>query len=157
MNDNELFKIIAHNIKIERVIRSLTQAQLAELIGVHEKYICLIENGKQNITLKTLNKIANSMKIDISKLFEAIGVIVKIIVPTDIETKTFFKFISIPHSQYYSVFLKRFNIFRKGINLTESVQLARKIAINIVNINEELTVNVKIALFPCLTEIANCH
>ena len=70
MNDKELFKIIAHNIKIERVIRSLTQAQLAELIGVHEKYIGVIENGKQNITLKTLNKIANSMNIEISKLFE---------------------------------------------------------------------------------------
>lgn len=70
MNDNELFKIIAHNIKIERAIKSMTQAQLAELIGVHEKYIGVIEAGKQNITLKTLNKIANSLNIEISELFE---------------------------------------------------------------------------------------
>lgn len=70
MNDNELFKIIAHNIKIERAIKSMTQAQLAESIGVHEKYIGVIEAGKQNITLKTLNKIANSLNIEISELFE---------------------------------------------------------------------------------------
>lgn len=70
MNDTELFSRIAHNIKIERAIKSITQAKLAELIGVHEKYIGVIEAGKQNITLKTLNKIANSLDIEISKLFE---------------------------------------------------------------------------------------
>lgn len=70
MNDHDLFKTIAHNIKIERAIKRMTQAQLAELIGVHEKYIGVIEAGKQNITLKTLNKIAQSLNIDISKLFE---------------------------------------------------------------------------------------
>ena len=70
MDNKELFKTIAHNIKIERVIKSLTQAQLAELIGVHEKYIGVIEAGKQNITLKTLNKIASALGIEIIKLFE---------------------------------------------------------------------------------------
>ena len=70
MDDKELLNRIAHNIKIERAIKSITQAKLAELVGVHEKYIGVIEAGKQNITLKTLNKIANSLNIDISKLFE---------------------------------------------------------------------------------------
>lgn len=69
MNDTELFKRIAHNIKIERAIKSITQAKLAELVGGHEKYIGVVEAGKQNITLKTLNKIANSLDIEISKLF----------------------------------------------------------------------------------------
>lgn len=70
MEDKELFSRIAHNIKIERAIKSITQAELAELVGVHEKYIGVIEAGKQNITLKTLNKIANSLGINIIKLFE---------------------------------------------------------------------------------------
>lgn len=69
MDDKELFDIIGHNIKIERTIRRLTQEQLAELIDVHEKYIGVIETGKQNVTLKTLNKIANAMNISIEKLF----------------------------------------------------------------------------------------
>ncbi len=70
MDDKELFEQIGHNIRIERAIKRLTQAKLAELIGVHEKYIGVIEAGKQNITLKTLNKIANSLQVDILKMFE---------------------------------------------------------------------------------------
>ena len=70
MDDKDLLKIIAHNIKIERAIKSMTQAKLAELIGVHEKYIGVIEAGKQNMTLKTLNKIANSFDIKITQLLE---------------------------------------------------------------------------------------
>ena len=70
MDDKELLSRIAFNIKIERTIKRLTQAKLAELIDVHEKYIGTIEAGKQNITLKTLNKIANALDIDIVKLFE---------------------------------------------------------------------------------------
>ena len=70
MDDKELFDCVAHNIKIERVIKRVTQAKLAEMVGVHEKYIGIIEAGKQNITLKTLNKIANSLNINISNLFE---------------------------------------------------------------------------------------
>lgn len=70
MNDKELFQQIGFNIKIERTIKRLTQAHLAELIDVHEKYIGVIEAGKQNITLKTLNKIARALDIDIVTLFE---------------------------------------------------------------------------------------
>ena len=70
MNDKALFDTIALNIKVERTIKKLTQAKLAELIGVHEKYIGVIEAGKQNITLKTLNRIAKALNIEIIKLFE---------------------------------------------------------------------------------------
>ena len=70
MDDKELFRRIGHNIKIARAIKNITQSQLAENIGVHEKYIGIIETGKQNITLKTLNKIANSLDMDITNMFE---------------------------------------------------------------------------------------
>jgi len=70
MDDKELFGRIALNIKVERTIKRLTQSQLAELIDVHEKYIGKIETGKQNMTLKTLNKIANALNIDIDRLLE---------------------------------------------------------------------------------------
>ena len=42
MDDKKLFDIIALNIKAERTIKKLTQVKLAELIGVHEKYIGVI-------------------------------------------------------------------------------------------------------------------
>lgn len=70
MDDKELFNRIGLNVRVERTIKRLTQAQLAEMIDVHEKYIGKIETGKQNITLKTLNKIANALNIDITRLLE---------------------------------------------------------------------------------------
>lgn len=70
MDDKELFSVLALNIKVERTIKGLTQAKLAELIGVHEKYIGVIEAGKQNVTLKTLNKMANALNIEIGRFFE---------------------------------------------------------------------------------------
>ena len=70
MDDKEHFNRIGLNVRVERTIKRLTQAQLAEMIDVHEKYIGKIETGKQNITLKTLNKIANALNIDITRLLE---------------------------------------------------------------------------------------
>lgn len=70
MTHEELLKRIGHNIKIERTIKNWTQSKLAEVVGVHEKYIGKVESGKQNLTLKTLNKIANSFEIDILGLFQ---------------------------------------------------------------------------------------
>lgn len=70
MNDTELFNNIGLNVRVERTIKRLTQAQLAELIDVHEKYIGKIESGKQNITIKTLNKIANALGVNVLKLLE---------------------------------------------------------------------------------------
>ena len=65
-----MFSRIALNVRVERTIKRLTQAQLAELIDVHEKYIGKIEAGKQNITVKTLNKLANALNIDVCRLLE---------------------------------------------------------------------------------------
>ena len=70
MNDQEIFNLIGLNVRVERTIKRLTQEQLAELIDVHEKYIGKIESGKQNVTIKTLNKIANALNISILKLLE---------------------------------------------------------------------------------------
>lgn len=63
MNNKDILKTFGLNVKFERIKQGLTQAQLAELIDVHEKHICKIETGHQNITLKTLNKIATALNI----------------------------------------------------------------------------------------------
>ena len=50
--------------------KGLTQFQLAEKLNVHEKHICKIETGKQNVTLKTLEKIAKALEVEPSVLLE---------------------------------------------------------------------------------------
>ncbi len=68
MNELEIIKKIAFNIKVERMRAGLTQFQLAELIDVHEKYIGRVESGKQNITIKTLIKLSNALNVDLKTL-----------------------------------------------------------------------------------------
>ncbi len=68
MNDETVLKNLGLKLKYERLKKGFTQEALAEDVGVHEKYISLLENGKQNLTLKTLNRIANALEIDIYKL-----------------------------------------------------------------------------------------
>lgn len=63
MTGEQLLKIFGFNVKVERMKKGLTQAQLAEIINVHEKHICKIETGKQNVTLKTLAKIALALEV----------------------------------------------------------------------------------------------
>lgn len=63
MPGEQLLKIFGFNVKVERMKKGLTQAQLAEIINVHEKHICKIETGKQNVTLKTLAKIALALEV----------------------------------------------------------------------------------------------
>ena len=70
MNETEILKKIAFNIKVERMRIGLTQFQLAEMIDVHEKYIGRVELGRQNMTLKTLIKLSKALNVDLVKLLE---------------------------------------------------------------------------------------
>ena len=70
MLDNIFLKEFGLRLKIYRMKRNLTQAQLGELIDVSEHRLSQIENGKCNITLKTVNKISNALNIPPVKLFQ---------------------------------------------------------------------------------------
>lgn len=67
---NDILKVFGLNVKYERLKHNLTQEQLAEILEVHEKHICKIETGNQNVTLKTLSKIANALNTNESNLLE---------------------------------------------------------------------------------------
>lgn len=68
MNDEKMLKQLGLKLKYERMKQGYTQESLAEKVEVHEKYISLLETGKQNVTLKTLNRIANALNIEIYRL-----------------------------------------------------------------------------------------
>ena len=64
MEERDILKIFGLNVKFERMKKGLTQAQLAELLDMHEKHLCKIETGHQNVTLKTLSKISHALNVD---------------------------------------------------------------------------------------------
>ncbi len=70
MNDDNILKVFGFNLKVLRMKKGLTQFQLAEKLNVHEKHICKVETGKQNVTLKTLEKIAKALDVEPSVLLE---------------------------------------------------------------------------------------
>ena len=70
MIKEELLKNFGLKVKFIRIKKGISQANLAELLGVNDYYISNIECGKRNITLGTINKIANALDIDVSKLFD---------------------------------------------------------------------------------------
>ena len=69
MLDSVFLKEFGVRLKLFRIKQDLTQAQLGEMINISEHRISQIENGKCNITLKTVNKISNALNIQAVKFF----------------------------------------------------------------------------------------
>lgn len=60
--ENELkAEILASQFKELRKSKNLTQEQLAEKTGIEKGQISRIENGKYNLTLATISKIAKAL------------------------------------------------------------------------------------------------
>ncbi|MBN2821066.1 MAG: helix-turn-helix transcriptional regulator [Bacteroidales bacterium] len=60
--DNELkAEILAHQLKELRLKRNLSLTQLANKIGMEKGQLSKIENGKFNLTLATINRIAAAL------------------------------------------------------------------------------------------------
>lgn len=69
MEEKLFLKKFGMNLKIERLKKGYTQEVLAEVVNMHEKHIGKIETGNQNVTLKTINKLAEALEIDAVKFF----------------------------------------------------------------------------------------
>lgn len=69
MKDNEFLKEFGFQLKLGRLKQRITQAQLGEMVEISEHRISHIENGKCNITLKTVNRLASALNIPSAKLF----------------------------------------------------------------------------------------
>jgi putative transcriptional regulator len=58
-----------NKIKENRARLDLTQAELAEIVGVRRETILFLEKGKYNPSLKLAFKISNALKVPIEELF----------------------------------------------------------------------------------------
>lgn len=68
---NSYNKNIGKNIRYYRKIRSISQVDIAGILGIDKSTISLYENGKVNIPVKHLYAISNFLDIQISLFFEA--------------------------------------------------------------------------------------
>jgi transcriptional regulator with XRE-family HTH domain len=67
--DNDLLVVFGRNLRKHRVLKSLTQAQLAADCGFEISQISRIELGKLNTSISHLSKIVEVLDIDYNCLF----------------------------------------------------------------------------------------
>lgn len=63
-----LLVALGKRIQTLRERKGLTQEQLEEKTGVNTKYISAIERGQKNVTIKTLEKIAKGLDVELYEL-----------------------------------------------------------------------------------------
>lgn len=61
-------KLIGKNIVRLRKVQNLTQEDLCGLAQIDRSYLSEIENGKMNVTIKSLVVIAKALKADLKDL-----------------------------------------------------------------------------------------
>jgi transcriptional regulator with XRE-family HTH domain len=52
-----------------RVSRGWTQEQFAERLGVATRYVQSVEGGDENLTIETMAKLANNLRVRVATLF----------------------------------------------------------------------------------------
>jgi DNA-binding XRE family transcriptional regulator len=61
-------KLLAKNVRLERVMRGWSQETLAELAGLHRSFVGAIERYEHNITLATVEKLAKAFDLTVAEL-----------------------------------------------------------------------------------------
>ncbi len=68
MIEQELRKNLAHNLKVERAKKDLTQEELAEMANITQKYLNLIENKKANPSIVIIVNLCEALNIELNSI-----------------------------------------------------------------------------------------
>ncbi len=60
--------VVGANIRILREAKGLPQDELAHLADIHTTYLSGIENGKRNISLRVLERLASALSVTEAEL-----------------------------------------------------------------------------------------
>ena len=64
MPEGELQRRVGRNLRAYRDARGLSQEAFADELGVHRTYMGAIESGERNLTLRSLERIADCLGLD---------------------------------------------------------------------------------------------
>jgi transcriptional regulator with XRE-family HTH domain len=62
--EGDLQRTVGRNLRHYREQRSLSQEAFAAKLGVHRTYMGGLERGERNLTLRSLERIAQRLKLD---------------------------------------------------------------------------------------------
>ena len=60
----DLLMAVGRNLRAYRLERGLSQEAFAEVLGVHRTYMGGVERGERNLTLKSVERMAVTLRID---------------------------------------------------------------------------------------------
>ena len=66
----DLQKTVGRNLRAYRLERGLSQEAFADQLGVHRTYMGGVERGERNLTLKSLEKMAEKIGVEARELLE---------------------------------------------------------------------------------------
>jgi len=59
---------LANNVRLLRKSKKISQEKLADLCGIHRTYIGSVERCERNVTLSTLELLANALGVSVTQL-----------------------------------------------------------------------------------------
>lgn len=65
-----LQKTVGRNLRAYRMERGLSQEAFAEVLGVHRTYMGGVERGERNLTLKSVERMAEKLEIEVLELMK---------------------------------------------------------------------------------------
>ena len=69
MKKHSLKMEFGNRIRRQRAQLGISQVQLGERSGLHRTYISDVERGRRNVSLESINKLAEALKIPLADLF----------------------------------------------------------------------------------------
>jgi transcriptional regulator with XRE-family HTH domain len=68
--EGDLQRTVGRNLRTYRLERGYSQEDFAEVLGVHRTYMGGLERGERNLTLKSLERIAERLDLPPLKLLQ---------------------------------------------------------------------------------------
>jgi transcriptional regulator with XRE-family HTH domain len=69
--EGDLQQRLGANLRTLRLRRGLSQEALADALGIHRTYIGGLERGERNVTLRTVERLAEQLGVDADLLLTA--------------------------------------------------------------------------------------
>ena len=71
-NESKIYlRALGRRLRQLRIRRHLSQEELAFKCKLHRTYVGAVERGERNISVLTLRKITNALKVSVPQLFDA--------------------------------------------------------------------------------------
>ena len=67
---SSLLSALGQGIRQVREDRSLSQERLAELAGLHRTYVSSVEQGRRNLSIENIQKIAKALGVSMTEIIQ---------------------------------------------------------------------------------------